>query len=115
MGEQVGNLTMRLVRLPRLIRIVIALFFATMVTLAISPLVDHIYLRFFFTTETVIVPAMVTVSIASIMYIWGWWGFVGTINTVPQASKYVFLYFVVGIVATISVIILFIQGITSLQ
>ncbi len=115
MGKQLGNLALRLVRLPRIMRIVIALFFATMVTLAISPLVDHIYIRYFFTAETVIVPAMVTVSIASMMYIWGWWGFVGTVNTVPSASNYVLLYFAIGLVATISVIVLLVQGITSIQ
>jgi len=115
MGGRLKNLTLRLARLPRLLRIVIALFFATMVTLAISPLVDHIYLRFFFTAETVIIPAMVTVSIACVMYIWGWWGFVGTVDTVPSASNHILLYFVIGIVATISVIVLLIQGITLLQ
>lgn len=110
MGEQLQNLTQRLVQLPRVIRLVISVFFAAMVTLAVSPLVDHIYLRFFFTEETVMIPALVTVAIASATYIWSWWVFIGTVNSVPSASNYILLYFGVGVVATIIVIALLIQG-----
>ena len=115
MGERLTNLAQRLVRLPRLIRLIVAVFFTAMLTLAVSPLVDHIYIRFFFTAETVMIPALVTVAIASIMYIVGWRIYIGTVNTVPPAGNRILLYFVIGIFATISVIVLLIQGASMAQ
>jgi len=115
MGNLSKNLAMRLIQLPRLIRIVIALFFAAMVTLAIFSLVDHVYLRYFFTVETRMIPALVTVAIASVMYIWGWWGYIGTVNTTPSPSNHVLIYFGVGSIATITVIVLFVQGFSLAQ
>lgn len=115
MGNLLGNLTLRLVQLPRLIRIGIALFFAVMVALAIFSLVDHIYLRYLFTEETRMLPALVTVTIASIMYIWGWWGYIGVVNTTPAPTNFILGYFMVGIIATITVIVLVIQGFALVQ
>ena len=115
MGERLQNLIQGLVQLPRLIRIIIAVFFAGMMTLAVSPLVDHIYLRYFFSIETRILPAFVTVAIASIMYIAGWRIYIGTVNTVPSAKNRILWYFGMGISVTIIVIVLFIQGISMAQ
>ena len=115
MGTRLLKLTLHLVQLPRLIRILISLFFAAMVTLAIFALVDHIYLRYFFTEETRMIPALVTVAIASAVYIWGWWGYVGRVHTVPTPSNYILAYFGVGLVATITVIVLLIQGFVLAQ
>lgn len=115
MGEQLENLTQRLVQLPRFIRLLIAVFFSVMVTLAVSPLVDHIYLRFFFTVETVMIPALVTVTIGSTMYIWSWRIYIGVVNTIPPSEKRVLWYFGVGMTATIIVIVLLVQGVSILN
>jgi hypothetical protein len=112
--SRLNSVLLLLVQLPRLVRIIIALFFATMVTLAIFALVDHIYIRYFFTMETRMIPAFVTVAIASVMYIWGWLGFVGTIDTIPASSNSLLLYFGVGFVATFTVIMLVIQGLSQI-
>jgi hypothetical protein len=115
MSGRLGILTQRLVDLPRLVRVLIVAFFAVMATLALMPLVDHIYIRFFYTAETVMVPSLVTVALASIMYIGGWWIYIGTVHTTPPARRRVLWYFAVGIAVTIIVIVLLIMGVSILN
>ena len=115
MVQRLDQLTQFLTRIPRIWRMLIVAFFALMVALAVSPLVDHIYLRYFFTVETVLVPSLVTVAIASLAYIGGWLIYVGTVKTKPSAQKRILWYFVFGIVVTLIVIVLLIQGVHILS
>ena len=67
-----------IVRWPRLVRILTVALFALAVTLALSPLVDYIYDRYFFSMETRVVPSLVSSGFGLVMYLLGWWLMVGT-------------------------------------
>lgn len=108
-------LVQRLISFPRIVRVVICAFFAVAITLAISPLIDYIYLQYMFTFETRILPSLVTVALGCVMYVIGWRIYVGTVNTIQQARIHVLWYFVIGVVATGIVIVLMIQGVAILN
>lgn len=105
----------QLVRLPRLIRVLIVAVFSLVVALAVSPLIDHIYIRFFFSSSTVILPSLVTVAVGSIVYIIGWRIYIGTVNTTPPAENRILWYFGIGAVVTIFVLGLIVYGVISLN
>ncbi len=89
----------RVLALPRLARIGITAFFALMSVLAISPIIDEIYLRFLYTPGTVIAPSLVSMSIGLGMYLVGWVLIVGTVEEENPARKVILWYFVVGALA----------------
>lgn len=93
----------------------ITAFFALMVVILLFPLVDHVYLRFFFTLETSMIPSLVSVGFGSLMYVVGWRIYVGTVNTTPPAEKSVLWYFVIGTIVTLIVLSLFVYGVVSLN
>lgn len=115
MVERLDQFVTRLVGFPRMIRIIIVAFFALMIVLAVFPLVDSIYLDYFFSPDTVVVPAIVTVAIGSLAYIFGWYVYIGTVGTIPPAKNRVLWYFVLGSVATIIVVGLFVYGVIDLN
>lgn len=105
----------RVAYLPRLVRILLAAGFAVAVLLAIFPLIDNIYVRYFFDLQTVILPSLVAVGIAGIMYIAGWYLLVGTIGDEKikqSASPALVIYFAIGLVAMLIDIILFLHGLS---
>ncbi|MBZ0302122.1 MAG: hypothetical protein K8J31_20395, partial [Anaerolineae bacterium] len=72
--------THRIVGIPRLIRVLLVALFALAVTLSVSPLVDIIYDRHFFSVHTVMIPALVSSGLGLVMYMLGWWLMVGTVG-----------------------------------
>ena len=104
-----------LVNQPRWRRIFLTAFIALMITLAIFPLVDNIYLRFLFTPETVILPSLVTATIGLIVYFIGWQLLVGSSGSVLSVTFKTWLYLLAGLMATIIVIFLVIQGLIILN
>ena len=104
-----------IVNLPRLVRIIIVAFFALMAVATVFPLVDYLYLRYFFTADSVIIPSLISVAIGGIVYGWGWIVYVGTVGTKPSAEKAILWYFGVGGVLTIVALGLLIYGIYDLN
>jgi hypothetical protein len=106
--------SLRLVRqvldLPRLARLALAGVVALVVTLAVSPLVDNIYLRYFFTFETRGLPAMVTVVFGIIAYVLGWWLIIGMAGEQPRARKAVIWYLAAAAALLVWVLALTIYG-----
>lgn len=102
-------------KLPRLSRILIVAFFALMMVATVFPLVDLLYLRFFFTAESVLAPSLVSVVVGGLFYAWGWLVYVGTVGTKPSAEKAIMWYFVVGGIVTIVALGLLIYGIYDLN
>lgn len=104
----------RLVRgvlgLPRLARLALAGVIALVVTIAVSPLVDDIYLRYFFSFETRGLPAMVTVAFGIITYGIGWWLIIGMAGEQPRARKAVIWYLAAGAALFVWVLALTIYG-----
>lgn len=109
------RLVSRIVHLPRVIRVLIVGIFALAVTLAVSPLVDVIYDRYFFSTDTLMAPALVTAFLGLGMYLIGWWLIVGTVGETPPAHIRVLWYFGVGTGAVVIVTMLIILGIRLLN
>lgn len=103
----------RLLSLPRITRIAIALFFALMLTLALSPWIDWLYIRYFFTAESVIAPSLISTGAGCGMYIAGWILLVGTPGQELPARRALLWYVVLGMAAAVVVGILLLQGISS--
>ena len=107
-----SRLVVLIVRWPRLVRILVVALFALAVTLALSPLVDYIYDRYFFSMETRIVPALVTSGFGLLMYLLGWWLLVGTVGERPAARIALLWYIGTGLVAVVVVSILVFRGVS---
>ncbi len=105
----------KLVNQPRLRRILLTALIALMITLVVSPLVDIVYLRFLFTPESVIVPSLVTATVGLMVYFVGWQLLVGASGSVLSVTIKTWLYLLAGLVATVIVIILLIQGLIILN
>jgi hypothetical protein len=94
-----------ILNLPRVTRICLVAGIAVYVTLAVSSLVDEIYLRFFFDESTRIVPSFVSVSIGLVMYVIGWKWVIGTIGESPQVETKIMWYFAICAFSLILVLI----------
>ncbi len=105
----------RLVALPRVARVLIVALFALMVTLALSPLVDTIYLTYFYSYETRIIPSLVSASFGLVVYVIGWWLMVGTLGERPIARIALLWYCGTGLLALLVVVFLLLRGVTLLS
>ncbi len=103
-------LASRILGLPRLARIVLVTLLTMAIILAVFPLVDDIYLRYFFTHETRILPSLVSLGIGILFYILGWWGLVGMVGTTLPVRPAVLWYVGVGVAAFVLVVLLLIFG-----
>ncbi len=86
----------RLTRLPRLARIALAALFAVATTLLLTPIIDNIYLTYFFDFNTRIVPALVSTAAGVVVYLVGWVLMVGFAGTAPPPRRALFWFFVLG-------------------
>lgn len=86
----------------RLLRLLLVAIVAVITTLAISPLIDAVYLQFFFTPETRIVPSLLAMGIGVAMYIMGWLylvGSAGQVMTITRGLKwYIYISFLMIII-----------------
>jgi hypothetical protein len=95
----------QVLRMPRITRILISGVFALATTLALSPIVDEIYLSFFLDDTTVWVPALISVSCGLVMYVAGWRLIVGTVGEINQTDRATMIYFGVGFLAIVVVVL----------
>jgi uncharacterized protein YhhL (DUF1145 family) len=102
-----------IVHWPRPVRIVVTLVFALAVTLAFSPLIDDIYLRYFFHPSTRVVPSLVSVFAGLCMYVAGWLLVVGTVDGELPSRLAVLLYGVFGLLAISAVLVMLVFGWTT--
>ena len=101
--------------LPRLIRVLMVGVFALAVTLSLSPFVDYVYDRYFFSLETVLLPALISSAFGLVMYMVGWWLIVGTVGEKPEARAAMLWYVGIGLVAVIVVAYLLVIGVSLLN
>lgn len=94
----------RFMGLSRFRRILAAGFFSLMVVLAVSPVVDEIYLRFFYSDRTIILPSLVSMSMGVTMYAVGWWLFIGDAEN-DAAQVHILWYLGIGSFAVVLVLI----------
>lgn len=100
---------------PRFVRVLLCALFALAVTLSLSPLVDEIYLRFFFSAQTVLLPSLISSAFGLVMYVIGWLLVIGTVGEAPLARTSVLIYLALGILAVIVVVFLVLRGVSLLD
>lgn len=86
--------------LPRLVRIGLVILPTFALVAIIQPIIDAIYLRYFFTMETRGVPSLITAAAALGYFLTGWLLIVGNIGETPPPRRAVqiYLYLSIGIV-----------------
>jgi hypothetical protein len=109
-GSLFLRLTQNVLLLPRLARIALVAGLALVVTVAFMPLVDWIYLSFFFSETTKVIPSLVSTAAGVVMYLAGWVLLVGMVGQPPAPRRATVVYLLVGIVAVLLVVVLVIQG-----
>lgn len=111
LGERLLN---RLLTLPRLARILIAAVPAIAFAALIQPVVDAVYLRFFFDEETRTSPAWVISFFAIGMYFAGWYFIVGY-RGVEVSQRRGAVWYVVLSIAIIALVVVWyvVQGISG--
>ena len=85
--------------LPRILRIIIAALFGVATTLALFEVVDKIYIEYFFSQSTRILPALISGGFGMAMYVVGWQLIVGIIGEERHAKAATVWYFAVGLFA----------------
>lgn len=90
-----------LLRLPRLIRILLIAIPALAAVTVFTPVVDGIYLRYFYTFETRIIPSIITSAIGLVTYLLGWVLVVGTVGEIPEEGLRLNWYLRVSLVMTL--------------
>lgn len=100
----------RLLSLPRLARIGLAGVFALALTLLLIPVIDGIYLQYFYSPDTRGVAAYVGASIGVVMYLLGWRLIVGFAGESPSVSRAVVWYVSFGAAVSLIALALFVYG-----
>ena len=103
----------RIIRLPRLTRIIMAAVFALALTLVITPIVDGIYLSNFYDPGTREAPALISTALGVVFYLLGWRLIIGFAGDVPPANRAVLWYLGVGVLACVLVVGLVVFGAIS--
>jgi hypothetical protein len=109
------RLTTRVLDLPRLARIVLVCLFAMAVTVLLIPVIDGIYIRTFYTPETAVLPSLLEAALGIGMFVLGWVLLVGFAGQRPAGRPAAALYFVVGILLVLAVVVQLIAGVLSVS
>lgn len=103
-------------RLPRWSRILLAGIFAISLTTVLFPLVDYIYIVYFLTPDTRIIPSFVSSGAGLVLYLVGWYLMVGTAGDAPadqvRQNSALLVYLLVNLCIVVVAIGLIIQGIS---
>ncbi len=98
------------VRSSRLLRIALAALFAVALTLVLTPLVDRVYLQYFFDASTRIIPALISTIAGLIFYGVGWRLIVGYVGEQPAARPAILWYVSIGTALCAIVVVLLVIG-----
>lgn len=100
-----------IVHLPRIARIAVCALFGIAMTGLLTPLVDRVYLDYFFNADTVILPALISAVAGVLVYGVGWRVFVGYAGERPRYNRALLLYLAFGVFVTVFALTLFFVGI----
>lgn len=106
----VTALMQRILGWSRIVRILVATFFALAVTAAVFPLSDSIYIANFYSDETRILPSFIAAAFGIIMYVVGWWLLVGTRGETPPERPTLIVYVAFGMIVSLFVLVLIVNG-----
>lgn len=112
----------RILGWPRLARIVLVSLFTLAAALLLQPVIDNIYLTYFFQWESQIVtdfqrqiPSLITAGIALAIFALGWWLLIGFAGTVPPPRMAALIYFLAGIGIAVLAIAQIVAGLVSMM
>jgi hypothetical protein len=97
----------------RIGRILVCAVIALAATLTIRPLIDLIYLDYFYDPGTVIVPAWIATAVGIAVYAIGWRLVVGMAGEVPQPGRAAAYYLVVGVGLVVYIAVLTVYGLIT--
>jgi hypothetical protein len=87
--------------LPRLVRIGLVILPTFALVAIVQPIIDGIYLRYFFTMETRGAASLITAAIVLGYFLAGWLLIVGNIGEAPPQRRAVQIYLLVSIVVVL--------------
>lgn len=102
-------------QLPRLLRILLAGLLAVATTLAIFPVVDHLYVNVMFDPATVILPAFISAAAGALVYLAGWRLIVGTVGDLPPCRRAALFYLIFGAFILFLDVFLIVQGLSMVD
>lgn len=112
----------RILGWPRLARIVLVSLFTLAVALLLQPIIDNLYLTYFFPWESQIVtdfqrqiPSLITAGIALAIFALGWWLLIGFAGTIPPPRMAVLIYFLVGVAILLLAIMQIVSGLIAVM
>ncbi len=95
---------------PRLVRIGGVTLLTLGFTTAVFPLVDSIYIQYFFDEATIIVPSVASAGIGALFYGIGWWLVIGIRGDEVPARLAVLWYVGIGLLTSVLALVLVILG-----
>lgn len=107
------RLLLLMLGLPRVLRILIVALLALMTVLAVSPIIDEVYLTYFFDLSTDpsrlerLLPSFVTAAIGLASYMAGWIMVVGAVGEERRVTRNLLVYLGICVIALLLVIIWF--------
>jgi hypothetical protein len=103
-------MVIRLLNLPRVVRILIVGVFALAVTLIVA--LVAFYESIFYSDTLQFILYVVATVLGLVMYVIGWYLIVGTVDTTPPVRQAVWWYVVLGTLAIVLIILSVIQAAT---
>ncbi len=101
----------RILALPRLARIGLASLIALMAALAATPVIDNLYVAYFFDMETRLAPALLLALLGMIVYGIGWVLIVGLAGEGPRLRRATSVYLAAGAMLILLVLGLILAGV----
>lgn len=108
-------MTSHILALPRFVRMLLVGMVSLCWVLAIFPLVDRVYLAFFYHPNTIDLPAHVSVSFGLLAYLIGWWAVVGARWGKVKATRTARAYVWSGVLVVLFCVALVMFGLTMLD
>ncbi|MCB9454972.1 MAG: hypothetical protein H6671_03170 [Anaerolineaceae bacterium] len=103
----------QIIELPRGVRILMVGLFAVAATFAVNPVIDTLYIQFFYNADTVILPSIAAVFVGMVVYVLGWLLMIGTVGETPPIRRVIVWYCLVGLLVVVLVVGALIMGLNS--
>ena len=108
--EDRTSLASQILGLPRIVRIGLVMAYSVGLTLLLMPLIDNLYLTYFFASETVLVPALLAAGAGVVMYMIGWRLMIGYVGELPPERPVIWMYVFLGSLILLLVVTLVVIG-----
>ncbi|PJF26192.1 MAG: hypothetical protein CUN53_08950 [Phototrophicales bacterium] len=113
LSRWIDGMVRRTLRFSRIGRILVCAVIALATTVTIRPLIDLVYLDYFYDPGTVIVPAWIATAVGIAVYAVGWRLVVGMAGEVPQPNRAAVYYLVVGVGLIVYIVVLTVHGLIT--